>query len=127
MNKMHLPAKPENEGARLLVWWLHRRQTSVSSALSVLHAQAAVREALVDRLVSGEVIPGGDMGHRIWLATDGKVPTRAWRQRPSGGWFDRPTQFQEQEARDPSPAVARAGEAFYPLGASPAPVHAVPA
>ena len=85
--KMHLRVRVPNEGARRLAWWLGERGDAGRRRLEGL---AGIDANAVDRLLSGELLPGAEAGFRISNATDGDVMLVDWRHRPRGGWFDRP-------------------------------------
>ncbi|MFZ3483891.1 hypothetical protein [Sphingomonas sp. 3-13AW] len=84
MSKLHLGATVPNEGARRLAAFVGKRGWTPEQV-----AAAARDEAMtIHRLIAGELTPGGDLAHRIWLATDGAVGRREWGRPPEGGWFD---------------------------------------
>jgi hypothetical protein len=127
MSRMHLGAKVPNEGARRLAWWIGEKFAGDVAAFA---AAARVGVATIERLIAGEIAPGTDIVLPIGVATLGTVHRDDWRRQPLGSWWERPAyrplnRFLEQETRGRSPAVTRAGAAFPPLGAAPAPVRAV--
>ena len=84
--KMHLRAKVPNEGARRLCWWL---AVSHDRGVEKL-AEIGIDRVTIDRLLAGELEPGADMSHAIFLATGCAVCSRDWRAPAQGGWGDRP-------------------------------------
>jgi hypothetical protein len=87
VKKMHLRATVPNEGAHRLCWWLADGEAQAERL-----ARHDVDEGKIDRLLSGELEPGADMAHAVFLATDGAVCSRDWRIPSIGGWGDRPVQ-----------------------------------
>jgi len=85
MMKMHLGAVVPNEGARRLAAWT---LTKASASIEAVAAAAGIEATTVDRILTGDVIPAGDMAHRLWLATDGTIDRRDWRTEAHGWWFD---------------------------------------
>jgi len=83
--KIHLRGTVPNEGAHRLSWWLLTRSGRTENL-----ARYEIDAAKIDRLLSGELEPGADMAHAIFLATDGAVCSRDWRIPSIGGWGDRP-------------------------------------
>ena len=88
MIKMHLSARPANEGARRLAWWIvERAQGDVDTAAREFGCDPAT----VERIVIGEIIPATDLALPIGLVTDNFISRRDWRNPPAAGWFVRPT------------------------------------
>jgi hypothetical protein len=87
---MHLTAKVPNEGARRLAWWLGNRPGD--DALDRFAEAIGQHVGYIDRLLSGEVLPGGEVAHSVWLATGGAVWRFDWRTPARGGWFDEPAE-----------------------------------
>lgn len=85
MNKLFLPAKVPNEGARrLAAWVLSRSAVRARAAL----ARAGVDLAKLDRIVTGELIPGADDRFAITRATGDAVLMRDWSTAARGRWGD---------------------------------------
>ncbi|WP_430635041.1 hypothetical protein [Sphingomonas hankookensis] len=85
MNKLFLPAKVPNEGARrLAAWFLSRPPISARAAL----ASVGVDFSKLDRMVSGELLPGADDRWCITLATGDSVAVRDWSVAARGRWGD---------------------------------------
>ncbi len=85
MGKLFLPAKVPNEGARrLAAWFLSRPAIRARSAL----ASVGVDFGKLDRMVTGELIPGADDRYAITLATGDAVTVRDWSVAPRGRWGD---------------------------------------
>ncbi|MCU6454334.1 hypothetical protein LPN01_09605 [Sphingomonas sp. A2-49] len=83
--KLHLPAIPPNEGARLLA----RRIASAYKgnlpfAARCMHVSAVTLQTLVD----GTLIPGEELVRDIACVTAHGIGRLDWRSRPAGGWFD---------------------------------------
>lgn len=88
MEKLYLPARVPNEGARQLAQWLLK--VGVEAA-SVSLRRSGVSLASLDRLLLGEVVPGERIAVAVALVTGGKISRRLWRQKPIGWWFDSAT------------------------------------
>jgi hypothetical protein len=86
-NKMHLAARVPNEGARRLAWFLGHGGDQAFD-----HFARSIRRhvSYIDRLISGEIEPGGEESHAIYCATNGEVWSRDWRRPADGGWADQP-------------------------------------
>ena len=84
MSKLHLGATVPNEGARRLAAFIGKHRWTPEQMAD------AARDGvmIIHRLIAGELTPGGDLAHRLWLATDGSVDRRDWRRPAEGGWFD---------------------------------------
>lgn len=85
MNKLFLPAKVPNEGARRLAAWLN-------DASPILRGVAMTRAGMdagkIARLVEGELIPGADDRWAITQATGDAVAVRDWSIAARGRWGD---------------------------------------
>lgn len=88
MTRLHLPAIVPNEGARRLAWVILDRHRGDMAAFA---DTARLPEAVLDRLLVGEIVPGTDIALPIGVATDGFILRRDWQVGPDGGWFDRPS------------------------------------
>ncbi len=85
MGKLFLGAVVPNEGARRLAAWLN----SVTSAQASRAMAAAGLDAMrVDRLISGELVPGADERFVIANATGHAVLVRDWSAVAAGRWGD---------------------------------------
>jgi hypothetical protein len=82
--KLHLTAKVPNEGARLVAQWV----LGLPRGLIDARAQLGTDEDRVQRIISGDMVPGMDVGRR--LAVRAGVRARDFNRKPVGGWFDRP-------------------------------------
>jgi hypothetical protein len=87
--KIYLRAQPANEGARRLVWLLLDRDLR---ARGQLHRRQC-SDAMIERLVCGEVTPGMVIGTAIHLVSEGAIEARHWNSPPAAGWFDRPVDW----------------------------------
>jgi hypothetical protein len=85
MAKMHLVAKPPNEGARRLAWWIG---THGATAFAHFARSIGSHVGYVDRILAGEIVPGEDLARRIGLTTGHFVARRDWRRPACAGWFD---------------------------------------
>lgn len=95
MIKMRLAAIPPNEGARRLAWHvLHVGRGD----LGILELASGVGADLLQRLITGEVIPGSDLSEPIAFATSGLVTHFDWQHSPRGGWFEDPAQLKAPRA-----------------------------
>ena len=86
--KMHLAACVPNDGARRLAWWLGEQGRDGHVALE----RAGFDANAIDRLLSGELLPGLAIGACLTLATGGAVVPGDFRRRARGWWFDRPSE-----------------------------------
>lgn len=85
MRKLFLPAKVPNEGARrLAAWFLSRPAIRARASL----ASVGVDFSKLDRMVTGELIPGADERWAITLATGDAVTVRDWSTAACGRWGD---------------------------------------
>ena len=82
--QMRLRAKAPNEGARGLARAISRYPGAVCARLSA----AGIDEMKVERLLSGEMIPGADMAHAIFEATGRAVKSAHWRRPARAWWFE---------------------------------------
>lgn len=82
--KLHLPARPANEGARLLARWIMREHGGCLRR--TVRAHPGLSAVLIDRLVAGEVAPGQIVAQLVGEAAG--IGHRAWRRPAAGGWFD---------------------------------------
>ncbi|SEM88639.1 hypothetical protein SAMN05192583_1405 [Sphingomonas gellani] len=92
-NKMHLPARVPNEGARLLAQWIARE---CHGALGVANLKLCVGMPTLQRLLDGEITPGASLVGPIAERTHGCVARLDWQRSPRGGWFDAPSAAQPQ-------------------------------
>ncbi len=96
MQKVFLSARPANEGARRLAWWLLDDQLTPPQRYlrrRQLHASGiALGEIMLNRLLSGELLPGEEQGWAISCATRGAVRVGDWRDLPEGAWSERPVE-----------------------------------
>lgn len=85
MGKLFLPRRVPNEGARRLAAFL----TGVSAGRASRALASAGLDALrIDRLLTGELIPGADERFAIACATGHAVLVRDWSMQARGGWGD---------------------------------------
>lgn len=85
MSKLYLPARVPNEGARRFAAFL----TTVSAARATRALRAAGLDAgRVDRLITGELIPGAAERFDIACATGHAVLVRDWSVQARGRWGD---------------------------------------
>jgi hypothetical protein len=87
MNRLRLPVRVPNEGARRLAWWLCEQPRD---AMKRLAGTLPVEPTTVERWISGGIEPGAEVSYAISLFTQHAVVTSDWRSPPEGGWFDRP-------------------------------------
>lgn len=85
MSKLYLPAQVPNEGARRLAAFL--TGTTAARATRAL-AAAGLDAGRVDRLITGELIPGADERFAIACATGHAVLVRDWSSQARGRWGD---------------------------------------
>lgn len=86
---MHLKARVPNEGARRLAWHLGEAVGADGEAARI-EAALDARPGNVERMVAGEIVPGGEMGFAITRLTDYAVTCGDWWRAAEGGWFERP-------------------------------------
>ena len=85
MNKLFLPARVPNEGARRLAAWLQRvGSAQATRALGAIGFDAAK----VERLICGELIPGQDDRFALTQATGDAVLVRDWSTKTLARWGD---------------------------------------
>lgn len=85
MGKLYLPARVPNEGARRLAAFLTGvPATRASRALGA----AGLDATRIDRLITGELIPGADERFAIACATGHAVLVRDWSSQARGRWGD---------------------------------------
>jgi hypothetical protein len=85
MKKLHLPALPANEGARLLA---RRIRAAYKGNLPFASHCMQVPVMTLQTLVDGTLIPGEELVRDIGRATQDGITRAHWRSRPAGGWFD---------------------------------------
>jgi hypothetical protein len=109
--QMRLGAKAPNEGARGLARAISRYPAAVCARLRA----AGIDEMKVERLLSGEIIPGADLAHSIFEATGRTVQSFHWRRPARAWWFAgmAPRQTSQTMRAGVSPLLprTRAGEA----------------
>ncbi|MGW8190141.1 hypothetical protein [Sphingomonas hankookensis] len=86
MGKLFLPAKAPNEGARRLAAFVQSLPTP--AAVRRMLAVAGIDRLKLDRMVTGELIPGADERFAITRATGDAVLMRDWSVAPRGRWGD---------------------------------------
>lgn len=85
MNKLFLPARVPNEGARrLAAWLLCVGSARATCALGTIGFDAGK----VDRLICGELIPGQDERFALTQVTGNAVLVRDWSTQALGRWGD---------------------------------------
>lgn len=90
MSKLYLPPSPPNEGAYRLAIWMLGVRTPQLSENRIAEMRAALGGNMLDRLITGEVLPGMIMGSTLVALTGGRVEARQF-QRPTGRrWSDTP-------------------------------------
>lgn len=83
--KLHLPAIPPNEGARLL----GRRIVSAYKGNLPFAAHCMqVSTVTLQNLVDGTLVPGEELVRDVARATAHGIGRLDWRSRPVAGWFD---------------------------------------
>jgi hypothetical protein len=85
MKRLFLPAQVPNEGARRLAAWL--QSVPAVRAMRAM-GNAGLDAAKVDRLITGELIPGADERIAITRATGDAVLMRDWTIAARGHWGD---------------------------------------
>lgn len=85
MMKLHLPAIPPNEGARLLA---RRIQSAYRGKLPFASHCMKVSVKDLQMLVDGTLIPGEELVRDIARSTADGIGRADWRSRAVGGWFD---------------------------------------
>lgn len=86
MSKLFLPARVPNEGARRLAAFLQSLPTPAAARRML--AVAGIDRAKIDRMLSGELIPGADERFAITRATGDAVLMRDWSSQAAGHWGD---------------------------------------
>lgn len=85
MKKLHLPALPANEGARLLA---RRIQSAYKGNLPFASHCMKLSVTTLQCLVDGTLIPGEELVRDVARATQDGIGRLDWRSRAVGGWFD---------------------------------------
>lgn len=85
MKKLHLAAVVPNEGARLLA---RRIMAAYRGSLPLACRSMKLSVPTLQRMVSGEIIPGEDLVADVARATQGAIQRDHWRTKPRGGWLD---------------------------------------
>ncbi len=85
--RMHLSAKVPNDGAHRLAWYLGERG---DDAFDVLADAAMIQVGMIDRMLSGQLLPCGEIGFALMQATDGAVRPRDFYRACDRRWFGRP-------------------------------------
>ncbi len=85
MKKLHLPAIPPNEGARLLA---RRIQSAYKGKLPFAAHCMQMSIVTLQNLVDGTLVPGEELVRDVARATRDGISRADWRSRPVGGWFD---------------------------------------
>lgn len=86
MNKLFLPAKVPNEGARRLAAFVQSLPTL--TAVRRMLALAGIDRSKLDRMIAGELIPGEDERIALTWATCDAVLMRDWSTTARGRWGD---------------------------------------
>lgn len=86
MNKLFLPARVPNEGARRLSAFVLSLPTA--AAVRRMMAVARIDREKLDRMIVGEMIPGADDRYAITRATGDAVLMRDWSSPARGRWGD---------------------------------------
>lgn len=89
MTKLHLPAVPANEGARLIARHLLReagKARAGSVDLKPIAAKLGTDAGMLQRIVDGEIEPGLTLGTVLHRAAG--VRARDFKRPAVGGWFD---------------------------------------
>ena len=85
MKKLHLPALPANEGARLLA---RRIMAAYRGSLPLACRSMQIPVTTLQRLVNAEIVPGKELVADVARATQGTIQRHHWRQDAVGGWLD---------------------------------------
>jgi hypothetical protein len=86
VNKLFLPAKVPNEGARRLAAFVQSLPSP--AAVRRMLAVAGIDRPKLDRMVAGELLPGADERFAITRATGDAVLMRDWSTTARGRWGD---------------------------------------
>ena len=81
------PHAPTSAGAHRLAWWL---APLGDAGFERLATHADVELSLIDRLLSGEVEPSGDVAIAIARETEGDVLPMDWEIGTLRTWLERP-------------------------------------
>lgn len=85
MNKVHLPAKVPNEGARLLA---RRILAAYRGNLPFASQCMKIEVTTLQYLVDGTLAPGAELIRDVARATKDAIGRTDWRAEPRGGWLD---------------------------------------
>ena len=85
MKKLHLPAIPANEGARLLA-----RRIAAAYKGNLAFASHCMKISVRDlqMMVDGTLVPGEELVRDVARATSHAIGRADWRSRAVAGWFD---------------------------------------
>lgn len=101
MTKMRVPLAVPNDGAHRLAW-LIAESADPEERIEDLAGGILTAVAMIDRLLSGEVVPEGGFAAAIARETEGAVLPMDWKRPASGPWGDRPAPRPFELARPPS-------------------------
>lgn len=83
--RLRLAVTVPNEGARRLAQWI---LSQPAGTLVKLMQRTGLGQIAMDRMMSGETTPVGDVGYQIYAFTGCAVFADDWDAAAEGGWFD---------------------------------------
>jgi hypothetical protein len=88
--KLHLRPAPPNEGVHRLACWMLGTRTRMLSEVRIDAVRRALGPVTLDRVMTGEVLPGQEIGAKLHKLTGGRVDARAFRRGTDRRWGDAP-------------------------------------
>lgn len=87
--RMHLVARVPNDGAHALARWIGAQQDR-EDAIARLTRRMGTWSMMINRILSGEIVPGEPERVAITAVTRGAVQPRDWGRHTKTWWFDAP-------------------------------------
>jgi len=84
--KLYLPGRPANEGARRLAWLLLDFDAGARKLLN----ERGINDLRIERMVRGEILPDMQDGRSIFFVSDHAIAAWHWNHAPMAAWGDRP-------------------------------------
>jgi hypothetical protein len=101
MTKMRVPLAVPSDGAHRLAWWI-AAGADPEERIEDLAGGIMTALGMIDRLLSGDVVPEGVFAAAIARETEGAALPADWKRPASGPWGDRPLPRPFEFARPPS-------------------------
>jgi hypothetical protein len=88
--KLHLPPAPPSEGVHRLACWMLGVKSVPQAMARIDEMRRELGEVTLDRIVSGELLPGLEHGAKLAALTGGRVQARQFRRPTGRRWGDAP-------------------------------------